>query len=160
MQGPSRAQMERPCRAHPGPRWSAHAGSIQGLGEKPPDPDPDELSDPNQVPSHRAQGENTSLRGPSLQSLQIQRTNMRPQRRIDRLRLMENPSRDQDGAPWQGIQGPDGAPYRAHSGPWGGRQTRTRTNSRIPTRAPPIAPREKIRRSEDPRCDEILKNKG
>ena len=70
----ARAQMERPCRAHPGPRWSAHAGPIQGPDgapmqgrwEKPPDPDPDELSDPNQVPSHRTQGENTSLRGPSL----------------------------------------------------------------------------------------------
>ena len=73
--GPPRAQMERPCtahpgptwsaqrpcRAHPGPRWSAHAGPIQGPGETPPDPDPDpdpdpgELSDPNQGTSRRAQ---------------------------------------------------------------------------------------------------------
>ena len=64
MEGPPRAHMERPCRAHPGARWSAHAGPIQGPGETPPEPD--ELSDPNQGPSHRAQGENTSLREPLL----------------------------------------------------------------------------------------------
>ena len=53
MQGPSRAQMERPCRPHPGPRWSAHAGPVQGPGQTPPDTDTDtdELSDPNQGPS-------------------------------------------------------------------------------------------------------------
>ena len=36
--------------AHPGPRWSAHAGPIQGPGEVPPDPETDELSGPNQGP--------------------------------------------------------------------------------------------------------------
>ena len=34
-------------------------------------------------------------------------------------------------------------------------RTRSRTNSQGPTRAPPIAPREKIRRSGDPRCDQM-----
>ena len=65
IQGPDGAPLQR---ALPGPRWSALAGPIQGPGETPPDPDPDpeELSDPNQGPFHRAQGENTSLRGPSL----------------------------------------------------------------------------------------------
>ena len=35
--GPPRAQMERPWRTHPGPRWSVLAGPIQGLGETPPE---------------------------------------------------------------------------------------------------------------------------
>ena len=73
--------MERPCRTHPGtrwsalagliqgpdgaplqdpsrPRWSALAGPIHGPGETPTvlEREADELSLPNQGPSHRAHG--------------------------------------------------------------------------------------------------------
>ena len=52
------------------------------------------------------------------------------------------------------IQGTDGAPMECAIGRrWIQSRSQTRTNSQIPTRAPPIAPRERIRRSEDPGCN-------
>ena len=70
------------------------------------------------------------------------------------------PCRAHQGPRWSAhagtTQGPDGAPMQGPSRALGRRRRtriRIRTNSQIPTSAPPIAPREKICRSRDPRCD-------